>query len=46
MDDNANFILGTNILLLDEATAALDNKSERQLQKAIEKASLSKKSVC
>jgi ABC-type multidrug transport system fused ATPase/permease subunit len=31
------------ILLLDEATAALDNESEQQLQIAIEKASLSKK---
>jgi len=30
------------ILLLDEATAALDNESEQQLQIAIEKASLSK----
>ncbi len=31
------------ILLLDEATAALDNESEQQLQIAIEKASISKK---
>ena len=33
------------ILILDEATAALDNESERQLQIAIEKASQSKSSI-
>jgi ABC-type bacteriocin/lantibiotic exporter with double-glycine peptidase domain len=34
------------ILLLDEATAALDNQSERQFQIAIEKASSSKSHLC
>ncbi len=34
------------ILLLDEATAALDNQSERQFQIAIKKASSSKSHLC
>ncbi|CAF4259566.1 unnamed protein product, partial [Rotaria sp. Silwood2] len=33
------------ILLLDEATAALDNESEHQLQKSIEKASLNRTTI-
>ncbi|CAF3992288.1 unnamed protein product, partial [Rotaria sordida] len=34
-----------HILLLDEATAALDNESEYQLQKSIEKASLNRTTI-